>query len=207
MSKLVRLVWGNSDSADKAPLVDRESVMRKAGKWLIALLITALWSGYSYGSVLDQCVLEHMQGIKSNAAAYDIKLACLRQVSKKFPTDSLAAFTNAKARYGELQFPDHGSYGLYVTFNNNSGYTFTQVTIAVTNKRTSATARYVVHNFAPPEPPGAIAAGPPLDPTENDRMGLGLHTFSFKIEEAAPSASAWYSTYSWEVISAKGFRD
>jgi hypothetical protein len=71
----------------------------------------------------DDCVLQHMQGVSSDVAAVSIKEACIRAVEKPLSDAAVQTLNTARAGYGAL--PPDGSAALYVSLDNESGYTIT----------------------------------------------------------------------------------
>jgi outer membrane murein-binding lipoprotein Lpp len=73
------------------------------------------------------CVLENMRGINSDLAAESIKESCLRKVSRPLP--DLTGLSESKAGYGQIYGYLERSFGLYITLNNSTSYTITEITM------------------------------------------------------------------------------
>ena len=116
------------------------------------------FGGAAVASPFDTCVLQHMQGVTSDVAAVSVKEACLHTTETPLPDSALQTLMTMQAGYGKLPSPE-GGQGLYVSINNNSGYTITELVLQIEDKRTHETERYVVRVFPSPPPPGAIALG------------------------------------------------
>jgi hypothetical protein len=158
-------------------------------------------------SEFDQCVLQHMQGVTSDLAAASVKESCLRTVETQLPHEALDVFKTATAAFGQLPAFAEGGVGLYITLNNNSGYTITELTISIDDKRANSHVPYIIRDFPfVPTPPGIIM-GPPRDPTRLKVIGPGPRTFYTAINETTSNVNEWNDRYRWSLISAKGFRD
>jgi hypothetical protein len=157
-------------------------------------------------SEFDQCVLQHMQGITSDLAAASVKESCLRTVETQLPHEALDAFKTAGAAFGQLPAFAEGGFGLYITLNNTSGYTITELTIQIDDNRTNSHATYVIRDFPFVPPPGTIM-GLPRDPTLLKMIGPGPRKFYTAINETTRDVTEWHNRYDWSLISAKGFRE
>jgi hypothetical protein len=113
-------------------------------------------------SDFDKCVLEHMPGVTSDLAASSVKEACIRTVETLLPTEALLTLRNARAAFGQLPHYE-GGFGLYMTLNNNSGYTITELSIEIVNKQNPGGILYAIRNFPFIPPPGTFAMGPSED--------------------------------------------
>jgi len=158
------------------------------------------------GPSFDQCILDHMQGATSDLAAVSIKEACIHANEKQIPDDALETLMTSKAGFGSLPFPNQTKSGLYVTLNNNSGYTLTELVIEITDKNTKAAERYVIRLFPFVPAPGVIM-GAPLDKTTLEMVPPGPRQFYIEINQTVKTASHWFDFYDWNLISAKGFEN
>jgi hypothetical protein len=171
-----------------------------------AVAVAAMAWGSALGSEFDACVLQHMQGVTSDLAASSVKEACLRMVEKPLPAEALQVLNTARAGFGAL--PSYvGGMGLYISLNNNSGYTITELTIGVHDKKTGNVTSYVIRIFPFVPPPGVIAMGQPRDPTIQEMIAPGERQFYARISETARDPKKWNTEYSWSVAAAKGFPD
>jgi hypothetical protein len=114
----------------------------------------------------------------------------------------------ARAAYGKLPSLVGGS-GLYISVNNNSGYTITELVLEIVDKKTHQTERYVVRLFPfPPPPPqsGVIELGYGPDKTPAMMIVPGPREFYVRINQSVRDPKKWNDTYDWNIVSAKGFR-
>jgi hypothetical protein len=159
-------------------------------------------------SPLDACVLERMPAATSDRAAIAIKEACIRTVESPLAESAIVQLAGAKAAFGSLpRFVSGDGNGLYVTLNNNSGYTITELTVSITNLKTKHVERYVVRRFSSPPAPGVIAMGPPSDPTILQMIRPGLSSFYFPVSETLPASTQFTDVFQWDIDAAKGFPD
>jgi hypothetical protein len=163
-----------------------------------AAMITS--AGALAASPYDTCILEHMSGVTSDTAADSIKEACIRNAEKPLPNSVLDTFATAVAWFGTLPFPYQNDSGLYIKFNNTSGYTLTEIVIQITETATGKTENYVERRFPTPPPPGAI-----MMPPSYGMIKPGANEFYTPINQTVKDPKSWGKTYSWNVISAKGF--
>jgi len=168
----------------------------------LALALSALASSY------DNCVLQHMQGVSSDDAAISIKEACIRTVEEPIPTPAMKSLLkSASAVYGKVPPYDPPGGALYVSLNNNSGYTITVLVFEVLDKKTNAIERYVIRLFVAPPPPGVIGRIFPKDQTKMELIPPGPSEFYFAIRQTTRDPNKWGAAYGWKIVSAKGFRD
>jgi hypothetical protein len=178
--------------------------MRSAFLLVVATAITSL-QGTALASEFDKCVLQHMQGVTSDLAASSIKEACLRTVETQLPDEALKALSGATAAFGQLPALVGGA-GIYITLNNTSGYTITELSITIENKKTHAFVTYPVRYFPFVPPPGVIM-GPPRDPTLEKMIGPGQRAFYTPINQTTDDVTKWGELYGWDFTAAKGFKD
>src|SRR5262249_11820341 len=81
----------------------------------------------------SDCVLNNMKGVTNDLAAQAVEESCLRKASVALSAGD--AFKGATAGYGQL--PRDQRFGLYVTLDNKSHYTLTEISIRVTNRKTN----------------------------------------------------------------------
>jgi hypothetical protein len=179
--------------------------MRCAFLLAVAALAATLMEGAAGASEFDKCVLQHMQGVTSDLAAASIKEACLRTVETQLPEEAVKALAGATAAFGQL--PSYvGGFGLYITLNNHSGYTITELSIEIENEKTHEHVTYAVRNFPFVPPPGAIM-DPPRDPTIEKMIGPGQRVFYTPINQTTADVMKWHELFSWQITSVKGFSD
>jgi hypothetical protein len=156
-------------------------------------------NGDSYSS----CVLSNMKGVTNDLAAQAVQEICLRKAS--FPLIDLEPLKSSTAAYGQIRGSLDQRFGLYVTVDNKSDYTLTEISIAVAHKKSNARNTYVAHSFPEPVGQGVIIAGAPKDRTVMMRVAPGRHTFTLPIDETVPDTSKFFDVYTWGIASAKGY--
>jgi hypothetical protein len=133
-----------------------------------------------------------MAGVQSNDAARAIRESCLRKSEQLIPENTLHGFfLGARAGVAKDR--------LSVSFNNNSGFTFTELTIGVSDKKTSQ--MITLRSFEPQlrtmPGGGGYIVSPPMD-----RLSPGLQKFTVTLPTPMDA-----KTFQWDVVSAKGFAD
>jgi hypothetical protein len=156
-------------------------------------------SGDSYSS----CVLSNMQGVTNDLAAEAVQEICLRKAS--FALSDLGPLKNSTAGYGQIRGYLDQRFGLYVTVDNKTDYTLTEISIAVVHKKSGAQNTYVAHSFPEPVGQGVLITGAPKDRTTIMRLAPGRHTFTLSIDETAPDISKFFDVYTWGIAGAKGY--
>src|SRR5262249_45151116 len=139
----------------------------------------------------DTCVLEHMQGETSDQAAFAVKEACIHASERQLPDEALQTLMTSRATFSEAPV-GWGDSGLYITINNNSGYTLTELVVEIVNKKTEDSERYVVRSF-PNVHPGEIVSGLPSDRTVWEMIKPGLAHFFLPIRQTTENPSTWWS--------------
>jgi hypothetical protein len=163
------------------------------GLWLS---ITCLAITSVSASQFDQCVLDVMKGVTSDIAAVSIKEACIRKTEVPIPTSLLlSGLPNSRASYGA--FVD-GSSGLFVTINNNTGYTISELTITVANKKNGHATTYTKQLFVSPN---AVSTA---DRTVFMLIGPGMRIFMVNVSETAKDQKDFFENYGWDIVSGKG---
>jgi len=167
----------------------------------LAVIVGCALSLSAQASEFDDCVLHHMSKVTSDEAALSIKEACLRNVEKPIPAHVLASgLAGATATFG--QSPRYsGVYGLYITLNNNTGYTITELSLRVDSTETNVSTTYRIRDFS-----NASGRGE-KDRTILEMIPPGTRYFFTPINETARDAMELQPHYSWSVVAAKGFRD
>jgi hypothetical protein len=155
-------------------------------------------------SSFDECVLAHMKGVNSDAAALAIKESCLSSVSK--PLVDISPLAQSSAQYGEI-FGSIGRrhFGLYIHLRNNTPFTITEVGIEIQEVKTQKANFYNLRYFSPPVEPGVILGGPPSDPTSEMQLGRGESLFTMEVNESIDNSMDFFKRYRWDIVSAKGF--
>lgn len=170
-----------------------------------ALALALTFGRPAVASPFDTCVLQHMQGVTSDVAAGSVKEACLRTAETPLPDTALQTLMTMRAVYGKLP-PGASGAGLYISFNNNSGYTITELVLEIQDKTTHARERYVVRLFPfPPSPPPVIDMGYGPDRTPAMMIAPGPREFYVRINQSLRDPKKWNDAYEWNIVSAKGF--
>lgn len=167
---------------------------------LVSLSIDPLAKRVTYSN----CILAHMQGVTSNSAAIAIKQSCIVNAESPIAPASLAFLNGASAVFAASPWRD-GTTGLYITINNNSPYTVTQIDLYVENKTTKQRATYFVRDLIPATPGGGMIVAMPSNSGVAYSLPPGLETFYVPIRETAPNSAEWGATYGWGFLGAKGF--
>jgi hypothetical protein len=82
-----------------------------------------------HANAFDDCVLENMRGVTSDAAANSIKVACLRKNSVILSMDELRGLRVVSGSYGAFGF--RNTPGFTAEVKNDTGYIITEITFAV----------------------------------------------------------------------------
>ena len=189
---------------------DKETMtsnLKRAAKRALLIALSFASTIPSHASEFDGCVLENMQGVKSDEAALAIKEACIRTVEKPAPEGVIADLNaSSTAYFGALPFSGNAQGALFLTIHNATGYTVTELTVSVADRASLTTKNYVVRYFPDIPPPNVISMGPPNDRSLWQRLQPGLNRFYFEVTEIALQAT-WHDKYTWQVLAAKGYLD
>jgi hypothetical protein len=158
-------------------------------------------SGSSYSS----CVLNNMKGVTNDLAAQAVQETCVRKAS--YPISDLASLEASSAGYGQIYGSLDPRFGLYITVDNTSDYTLTEISVAVRDKKTNVQNVYIADKFPEPVGRGILNAGPPRDRTTQMRLPPGRRTFTLPIDEVVPENGKFFDRYTWGIVGAKGFSD
>lgn len=159
--------------------------------------IQAIKSRTSYAGSFSGCLLDTMRSANGSGAAVAaaIEQSCMTVASAPLPSEAIDAMSHSStAQYGQL--PSHAGSaksGLYVTLQNSSQYTVTELTVFVTDgdgkQRT-----LITRTFDLP-----FALGAPTDPSDRFRAPPGVKYF------VIPDVLAPKEVRSWGILSAKGY--
>lgn len=153
-------------------------------------------------SLYDDCVLKHMRGVTSDAAARSIQTACLHTSERDIPQNILTVLrSGSRAGFDKQQ-------GLFLQVKNNTAYTITKLLVRITEKDTSAANDYVLDYFEP----AAVALGgaimtDPYAPEFHSIQPGQRYTFRVNITERAESLEDFSQKYVWNIVRAWGFLD
>ena len=174
---------------------------------VVAAVLTLAVGNSAQGSTYDSCILQFVQSTSSEAAVIAIKESCIRTVEAPLPSLAVQSLlSGSHTRYGKMPSPETGG-AIYVTLNNNSDYTVTELVMEVVDKKTKVTEHYVLRLFPPPFPPGAVFSSFHTDLTRMEMLGPGRHEFYFAVSQTARDTNKWTDAYACNFVSAKGFRD
>src|SRR5207302_9677917 len=90
----------------------------------------------------EECVLNHMRGVSSDAAVLALRQSCLQLSSFEFPLETVILMYNGMN--GGYR-PDHNS--IYVNFVNNTSMTITSITFGIEQKKNSHATTYKIRDF------------------------------------------------------------
>lgn len=149
------------------------------------------------------CVLKHMQGVTSDAAAYTVKQTCMRTAETVLNLATVPFLQHSTAYFWKSPFAD-GGYGLFITVNNDSYFGITELEIQIEAKDGKPIENYNVRRFFEASP-GNLIVGSPKDPSTTYAIRSGLHTFYVPIRQITNPPDNWFQTYGWSIIGAMGY--
>jgi hypothetical protein len=169
---------------------------------LVALALLALMTA-TFGSCkanpLDDCTLQNMVGVTSDAAAKFVRQACLGKISAGIPPNEL--WVEATAAIAKGQFSNDSQ--LYLDLQNKSQYAITELMIRITTNNGTTRNDYRVTRFVPIYTGPGIVTGLPPDPADYLQIKpFSTVRFSFQIREAIPNKN---EKWRWDILSAKGY--
>jgi hypothetical protein len=151
----------------------------------------------------SSCVLDNMRGVTNDLAAQAVEEICLRKASSAL--DDLTRFKGSTAGYGQIYGYTEQRFGLYITVDNQTEFTLTEISIDIANKKSKGRKTYVAHYFPEPVGQGVIITGLPKDRTIAMRLLPGRNTFTLQINENVPEGAKFFDLYDWGIAGAKGF--
>ena len=140
------------------------------------------------GNPLDDCTLQNMAGVTSDAAAQFIRRACLGKVSVTIPRNDLMLQGTAK----------QGDNILIVNLENKSRYAITELIVRISTDKGDRWSDYEVSNFFYTT---AIVSKLPPDPASYLQIGP-YSSVTFAIPNHKQVAR---DNWNWEIISVKGY--
>lgn len=149
------------------------------------------------GNPLDDCTLQNMAGVTSDAAAKFIREACLGKISSNIPIEKLKI--ESKGAFGKDQYSS--STAFYLSMEDNSPYAITELMIRITSGAKSNEYR-VTRFLAIYTGPGIMTALPPDPASYLQIKPFSTIYFSFPVREEVPNKN---DKWSYGVISAKGY--
>ncbi|GAB9240847.1 hypothetical protein [Bradyrhizobium diazoefficiens] len=166
----------------------------------IVFLATAAlaWAGPALANAFDDCVLNKMAGVTSDAAAKAIKEACLRKNSVVIDEGDLRGLRIVGGGYGRYGISN--TAGFTAEVKNDTGYIVTEITFGIVIAD-GQPEYFRVDNFLYQEP-GVIYTGLPPDPTVSMRIDPGRsHKFQFSVDRPEIDKK---KKWNWFIAGAKG---
>lgn len=163
--------------------------------WAAAALA---WAGPALANAFDDCVLDRMAGVTSDAAAKAIKEACLRKSAVVIDESGLRGLRIISGGYG--RYGVRNTAGFTAEVKNDTGYIVTEITFGITIAD-GQPEYFRVENFFYQEP-GVIYTGLPPDPTVSMRIDPGRSVkFQFSADRSEIDKK---KKWNWFVAGAKG---
>lgn len=157
------------------------------------------WAGPALANAFDDCVLDKMAGVTSDAAAKAIKEACLRKNSVVIDEGDLRGLRivggDGYGRYGISN-----TAGFTAEVKNDTGYIVTEITFGIVIAD-GQPEYFRVDNFFYQEP-GVIYTGLPPDPTVSMRIDPG-RSRKFQFSADRPDIDK-KKKWNWFIAGAKG---
>ena len=168
-------------------------------KFLFGIFVSFLSFSDCRANPLDDCTLENMRGVTSDAAAKFIRESCLGKISSPIPTEELKIAT--KGAIGKDQYSTSNAF--YLTLENNTPYALTEIMVRIVTGNGSKTSEYRVTRFLQIYTGPGIVTGLPPDPASYMQIKpFSTIYFSFPVNENPDKNEKW----SFGVFSAKGYR-
>ncbi len=152
----------------------------------------------AHANAFDDCVLENMRGVTSDAAANSIKVACLRKNSVILSMEELRGLRLVGGSYGTFGF--RNTPGFTAEVKNDTGYIITEITFAI-SVAGGQNEFFRADDFFYQEP-GVIYTGPPPDPSVQLRIDP-MKSKKFQFEADRPEIDK-KKKWSWFIAGAKG---
>jgi hypothetical protein len=169
------------------------------GRALGAFLTLVMLFAESGANPLDDCTLQNMAGVTSDAAAKFVREACLGKISASVPLDQLWVEATANIAQGQFSRENH----LYLNFQNKSQYAITELMIRITTGSGAKWNDYEVTRFMPIYTGPGIVTGLPPDPASYLQIKpFSTVYFSFQVREQIPDKN---DKWSWRTVAAKGY--
>jgi hypothetical protein len=168
-------------------------------KILFGLFVAFMCFEQCQANPLDDCTLQHMAGVTSDAAAKFIRESCLGKISAPIPIESLNIAT--KGGIAKDQYSSGNAF--YMTFENKSAYAITEIMVKIVTDNGSKTNEYRVNRFLEIYTgPGMVTGLPPDPATYMQIKPFSSVYFAFPVHQDAPAKDdKWW----FQVISAKGY--
>ena len=188
--RVIGLLGGTETAAQ---LKEHEYRLEKLEYRLAALTAEKQHAADSFNS----CVLDGIKGVTTDMVAQTVKEACIRTVEVPLPpVDILTLRSSATAAYGQFTKYPEDEFGLFISLNNKSPYTLTEMHITVKDKKTNESNTYITNLFLAPQTVGITAPTNHLPP--------GLRKFVVLIKER-PKDNNFGEYYYWDIESVKGY--
>jgi hypothetical protein len=164
----------------------------------ILALAAACCTGEAQANAFDDCVLENMRGVTSEAAAKSIKTACVRKASVELSADDVKGVKGLQAFYGT--YSTSNTSGFTVEVKNDTTFIVTEITFGI--QVADGEADYFKADNFMYWRPGVVYAGLPSDPTVLMRIDpLTSKMFQFSANKPEIAAK---KKWTWFVAGAKG---
>lgn len=148
----------------------------------------------------EDCTLENMRGVTSDAAAKFVREACLRKISSEIALEEVRMDIKATANIAKTQFS--ASQSLYVNLQNNSKYAITELTIRISTEDGKQVNEYRVNQFLEIYTGPGIVSGLPSDPASYLQIPpYSTRYFAFEVRESPPGQKPW----KWNVVGLQGY--
>lgn len=166
-------------------------------KKLFVVSIVSLTTSNCFANPLDDCTLQNMVGVTSDAAAKFVRQSCLGKISRNIDKSEISFEPSAEARTTSSRKTD-----LYITFKNKSRFAITGMTIRVATGpgKGARIFDYDINNFLEIYEGEGFVSGLPPDPASY----LQIRPFSsvrFKTQLGEQLEQGWR----WDVVSFSGY--
>ncbi len=165
------------------------------GIFVVILLPCAI----SNANPLDDCTLQNMTGVTSDAAAKFVREACLGKISSNIPLDNIQIETTGTIERDQFS----SSNALYMHLENKSQYALTDLIVRVITENGAKWNDYRVTQFLEIYTGPGIVAGLPPDPASYLQIKpFSTVYFKFPIREQIPDKN---TKWSFRLIAVKGY--
>ena len=156
----------------------------------------AVDQGVSY----NDCVIEHVKDVTTEAAAYAVKESCLGKASRLLPQSVVDAL-------GATAWYEPKTSVLHVSIENKSQATLTEIRIIVGEKSSPKSNLYVSTLLTYPGSPQLMKFGELRDPSDFHTIPPGEGQLDISISEIAETSTVFFEKYYFDINSVKGFTE
>jgi hypothetical protein len=158
-----------------------------------------LFAHQAEANPLDDCTLQNMAGVTSDAAAKFVRQACLGKISTAIPLENLNI--TGTAAIDRRQYENGNA--LYLRLSNKSQYAITELMIHMTFKNGKVSNDYRVTNFLHIYTGPGIPTGLPPDPASYLQIPpFSQVYFAVPITQETPDKN---NKWTWGILGAKGY--